>query len=167
MKAVDLTLIMVSMVSFFIYRAYCIKKYGKKGSISAYAGPLTKDGKQIFVFLFIMLSFTVLSYVGRTWFSIIAGMLITGIGTLTGYDPDIRPRKAQDIVHVILVNVAILLFALNMVFTNLFYGFFVGVWLVVTVVLWATKAEDHTRLIEELYMYMVIWPCLLLERVIL
>jgi len=164
---INLTFILISISSMLGYKFYCTRKYGKKSSISAWAKPLLQDGNRVLTFLFVLLSLGLLVYVARTTLSTFAGMAIFGIGVFTGYDPEIKPVKLQDVVHVVLVAVGIGLFLISVILIRLVYVIPVGIWIVVSLYLWLKGIKHHTRIIEELMFYVVIWPCLLAERVIL
>lgn len=209
-----------------------IIEYGKRGSISAYAKPLQADKKQFYFYLFIAGIVVPLTYIGRDSYILIAsGMLLFGIGVITGYNPGLNENrkqikkfpkyikqnipeksmtnafkihynalkeqynkllikvnktKIQHFIHVLLTNLAIIGFLIGIVLLD--YGqspltiyicldslplilldyklLLVITFLIPCFVFWITKADDHTRKIEIIIIYLV-WTCLIIHKIIL
>ena len=144
--------------SYFLFQAIIIitwsimrwtKVYGHKSSISAYAGPLTKDGKEIQFFIFIWFGIVgPLSFVADSMITTFAGMLLLGIGILTGFNPEMKNKGLQDILHVLFTNSAIILFAIGIIVINFWYSIIVGMVLIISIIMLIKKIPNHTKKIE-------------------
>lgn len=154
---------------------WLVKKYSWKSSWSAYAGPLTLDGRRWLFFLFII-HISALAVVAYTILSAVAGALLFMIGIITGYNPEIHHKRLEDTLHVIFVDGAMVIFAFIAIFNfdlfnfNLINTIIVGSGIFVIAILlaidkWIIKIKGHTTIIEYLYFLLVV-GCLLNSRVI-
>lgn len=115
----NITLLVFSSIICFLYLIYVENTIGERSSISAYAKDLTENGLSFLTYVFIWLGLCFpLAWVADHWLTTIAAAFLTLDGLFTGYNPKHLSRKWQDIIHVIGVNVAILLFIVGIFLMN-------------------------------------------------
>ena len=162
----NIILLSFSVVLSTAYLIY-IRRFGKESSISAYADPLTQNGQEFLTYIFIWLGISFpLAFVANHWLTTFAAVLLALDGLFTGYNSTHLKRNWQNIIHVIGVNGAIILFIV---------GIFVLSWKIalltlpigiIALFLWIKKVKRHTYWIEVLIMVWI-WVFLLIEKIIL
>ena len=143
------------------------KRMGLLKSISAYAKPLHDNGKAFqFHILITFLLCVPVAFVTQTWIGTIACMLMFGIGTITGYNPNYKLNKFQHTFHIILVVSSIGLYVFGMALNSLWYLILIGICAVYCIVIFAKKLPYYTRTIE-IYLIWLVWIYLLIDKCII
>lgn len=158
-------LILSSFLIVSWYLSYIKNRYGKKSSISASAKELHKYSGAFLFYVFILLGITFpLMYVANTLITTIGGILIAGIGVITGYNPDIKNSKLENFLHVVLVNLAIVLFYVGICIMNPWLIIPCVISLIPIIKLFVKKPQYHTWDIEVIIIY-TIWVCLIIGQI--
>lgn len=155
METTNLIVITISIVVFIWYRRKTRLNYGLQSSISKAADYYQKDKRIIFTFIFVnaSLAFPYMYLLRDSFIGIIAAMLISGIAGFTGYNPELKPRKLQDTLHVIFTICPMVGYCIGLILLNKYFAIPVIVWLIYTTIVWVRKTYHHTRKIEELGYY--------------
>ena len=162
------SLLLISLIIFFWYKWYTKKHYGLKGSISASADDLKKEGKQFYTYFFVVIGLCFpLAWIAQTWLTTIAVGLMSCIGIITGYNDRLKNYKFQHVLHVILAFIPIAIFMAGIIIEiNVMYAYLIGTFVILSIWLVVKKTPDYVRKIEDLAYY-CICMCLILERIIL
>lgn len=99
------------LISFFIIVSYLVLiqiRYGSMASISRSAKYLTADNIEYLFFIFIWSIGITAAYVGNSILSALGTGILTAIGTITGYNPDILSGN-EHLIHIICAVTAITL----------------------------------------------------------
>ena len=148
-------LFVVSLIITISYTKLIRHRFGMQSSISASAKLIKSEGKSPLFYLFITGLVVPMTYLSSNYFTIIAGMLLFGIGMITGYNPDLKKNKTQDDVHVFLTDGSILLFVIGIIVMSPWYSIIVVAFGIPAIMLWIKKVECHTWKIEVLVMWIV------------
>lgn len=168
----DATLIAVTVtVVFVFYLPYTHRHFGKLPSISASAKYFKRDGRSPLFYLFISGLVVPMTYLSYNYYMIFAGMLLFGIGMITGYNPQLKENKLQDTLHVLLTNGAIGLYLAGMIIFDVKEKQYWDILLIIlagvpSVYMLVKRVKYRTRKIEVLVIIAVILS-MILNRLIL
>jgi hypothetical protein len=165
---INSSVIIFSLSFFLMYRMVTKKVYGLQNSISKVAKYYQRDGMIIVTVLFVLFSLVLpfLYFLRGTHIGIISACLITGIAGYTGYNPELKNRKLQDILHVVLTLAAMTGYCVVIFILNIWYLIPIIFWLTYTMYHYFKKTHQHTRKIEEMGYYIAI-GCFVIEFIIL
>lgn len=173
---INAALITWSVMGCIWFTEYVKYKYGQKNSISASAKDLTRDGNQIYFYLFIFAGISLplgfVAVTGENWinlsiyFTSAATSIITLVGMYTGYNPNIA-SKPQNTIHVIAVLVSMVLFIPGAILIDYWASIPILIGLIVIGILMIKKPRYKTWKIEMQYLIWNVWITFFLIRVII
>jgi len=163
----NIVLLVWSILICFLYLIYVENRFGKKSSISTYAGPLTKNGLQFLTYIFIWLGLCFpLAWVADHWLTSISATFLALDGLFTGYNPTHLKRKWQDIIHIIGVQGAIGIFIIGLFFINWIVALCTMPLGILAIMYWIKKWDRHTYWIE-IYFMVWLWVFLIIDKILL
>lgn len=174
-----LIFIVISFISWNLYLELFKRIKGRKSSVSATA----KYIPTWLFFTFIAFSLLPLMYLGQNYWTTFGIMVISGIGVITGINPNLlernlifgmtnetgdkwSPIEIQNFLHIILTNLGIALYMVGLIFIDWRLLIIIVPVLIICLILWIKQVKHHTWKIERILHY-ACCLCLLIERIIL
>lgn len=163
---IDSLLLLISIASTYFYLRFIKRKYGVQSSISASAKLVKVDGRSPLFYLFTIGLVVPMTYLSGNYLSVFAGMMLLGIGMITGYNPELKKNKTQDVIHIVLTDTAIVLFLAGIILMNYYFAIIVIIFAIPSLSAYIKKIKNHTLKIE-IYIICIVYICLGIYRIVL